>query len=70
MDISGIAAEQTALKTAMAQQEFNIGVQKQVLDFEASMVSKIMESGAAATQQLSQDAMGERGIGTRLNITT
>ena len=62
MDISDIVAEQTAFKTAMAQQEFNIGVQKQVLDFEPSMINKIMESGAAATK-FSQDAMGQRGIG-------
>ena len=70
MDILDIAAGQQALSSAMTQQAFSIGVLKKNLEAEAAIASKLMESASMVTQQLSQDALGERGVGTRLNITT
>jgi len=54
------------------QQAFGVAIQKSALDTQASMVSKVME-GASAGQQSAQpaglraDALGERGIGTRVD---
>ena len=77
MDILDIVAQQQAFTSAMTQQAFSIGIQKQALEAEASMVGKLMESASVGTQQISlpevnlrMDALGERGIGTRLSVAT
>ena len=60
---------------ADTQQLFSLAIQKSALDTQASMVSKLMEGASAGMQQPSQpevglrvDALGERGIGTRLSV--
>ena len=57
------------------QQLFGTAIQKSALNTQANMVSKLMEGTFAGTQQPSQpgvglrtDALGERGIGSYLNI--
>jgi len=55
------------------QQAFGVAIQKSALDTQASMVSKVMEGASAGMQSaqptagLRADALGERGIGTRLD---
>jgi hypothetical protein len=60
---------------ADTQQLVGLAIQKSALDTQASLVSKLMESASAGMQQLSQpevglrvDALGDRGIGTRLSV--
>jgi hypothetical protein len=60
---------------ASTQQAFGLAVQKSALETQASLVGKIMEGAAAGMQQPSQpqvglrvDSLGERGLGTRLDI--
>jgi len=57
------------------QQAFGLAIQKSALDTQASMVGKLMEGASAGMQQSAQpqaglrtDALGERGIGTRLSV--
>jgi len=59
---------------ASTQQAFSLAIQKRALDMQADMVGKLME-GAAGLQQPPQqgaglltDALGERGLGTRLDV--
>jgi hypothetical protein len=53
------------------QQLVSLAVQKSALDTQASMVSTLMEGASAGMQQpdsLRAAALGEIGLGTRLNI--
>ena len=57
------------------QQAFGLAIQKRALETQASMVSKLMEGVSAGLQQPAQpevglvaDALGDRGIGTRLSV--
>ena len=56
---------------ADTQKLVGLAVQKSALDTQASMVSKLMEGASAGMQQpeaaLRADALGARGIGTKLN---
>ena len=63
------------VKGADTQQLFGLAIQKSALETQASMVSKLMEGASAGMQQTSQpevglrvDALGDRGIGTRLSV--
>ncbi|MDR2695252.1 MAG: putative motility protein [Deltaproteobacteria bacterium] len=60
---------------ADTQQLFSLAIQKSALDTQASMVSKLMEGASAGMQQPAQpqvglrtDALGARGIGTKLSV--
>ena len=60
---------------ADTQQAFGLAIQKSALETQANMVSKLMEGAGAGLQQPSQpelglrvDALGERGLGTRLSV--
>ena len=60
---------------ADTQQLFGLAIQKSALDTQASMVRKLMEGASAGTQLPAQpeaglrmDALGERGVGTRLSV--
>jgi hypothetical protein len=60
---------------ADTQQAFGLAIQKSALETQANMVSKLMEGAGAGMQQPSQpevglrvDALGERGLGTRLSV--
>ena len=60
---------------ADTQQAFGLAIQKSALETQANLVSKIMEGASAGMQQPSQpqvglraDALGERGLGTRLDV--
>jgi len=60
---------------ADTQQLVGLAVQKSALNTQASMVSKLMEGASAGMQQPSQpevglraDALGARGIGTKLSV--
>jgi len=64
-----------AVNGASTQQVFGLAMQKSVLETQANLVSKLMEGASAGMQQPSQpeaglrtDALGERGIGTRLSV--
>jgi hypothetical protein len=60
------------INTAATQQSFGAAVQKSALETQASMVGKLMEGASAGMQQgnaLRAEALGERGIGTELNVT-
>ena len=57
------------------QQGFGVAVQKSALDTQASLAGKLMESASAGMQQSAQsaaglraEALGERGIGTQLDV--
>jgi hypothetical protein len=63
------------ISTADTQQAFGLAIQKSALDTQASMVSKLMEGASAGMQQPGQpqaglrvDALGERGLGTKLSV--
>ncbi|MDR0239051.1 MAG: hypothetical protein LBI88_02320 [Deltaproteobacteria bacterium] len=60
---------------ASTQQVFGLAMQKSALETQANLVSKLMEGASAGMQQASQpqaglraDALGDRGIGTRLSV--
>ena len=60
---------------ASTQQAFGLAIQKSALETQASLVSKLMEGASAGMQQASQpqtglrvEALGDRGIGTRLSV--
>jgi len=60
---------------ASTQQVFGLAMQKSALETQANLASKLMEGVSAGMQQPSQpaaglrmDALGERGIGTRLSV--
>ena len=63
------------VNTTDTQQAFGLAIQKSALETQANMVSKLMEGASAGMQQPSQaevglrmDALGDRGIGTRLSV--
>ena len=61
--------------TANVQQAFGLAIQKNALETQANMVSKLLEGASGGLQQPSQaeaglrvDALADRGIGTRLDV--
>jgi hypothetical protein len=62
------------IKGMDTQQAFGVAMQRSALDTQASLVGKLMESASAGMLQSAQqaglraEALGERGIGTQLDV--
>lgn len=58
-----------AMSQAQTQANMSVSMAKQSMDFEASMVSKLIDGGAQATESIRNAGLAAQGIGGKLNIT-
>ena len=58
-----------AMSQAQTQANMSISMAKQSMDFEASMVSKLIDGGAQAAESMRNAGLAAQGIGNKLNIT-
>lgn len=66
--MASAVANSMGMAQAEAQANMSIAMTKKSMDFEASMVSKLIDGGAQAADTMRNAGLAAQGIGGKLNI--